>query len=1076
MRKLIILSILTLIAFQAVLAKEGRLLRYPNTSDTHITFCCGGDVYTVPIEGGLARQITTSKGYEMFPRFSPDGKTIAFSAEYDGNREVYTMPATGGTPERITYTMDMGSSIPARMGPNKIVMGWTNDGGKILYRSRKESWNPFIGKLWLVDKDGGLPDDLPLPRGGFASYSPDGSKLAYNRIFREYRTWKRYRGGMANDVWIHDFNSRETINITDNDAQDIIPMWHRNKVYYLSDRDGRMNLYVYKTETEETEKLTNYTDYDIKFPSIGPSHIAFEKGGYIYLMELATEQINQVNIEIAGDFPYTRNEIAKVKDKIKQFEIAPDAKRALFSARGDVFTVPEKKGKIRNLTESAGAHDRSAVWSPDGKWLAYISDKDGKNEIYIMKGDGSDVIQLTDDADTYRYSLEWSPDSRKILCSDKKMRLYYINIENKKQTQVKKSDFWEIRNYTWSPDSKWIAYTDYLESETPVIYLYDLENDESHKITGDFFRSAQPEFSENGKYLFFLSDRTFKPKLGSFELNYIYENMTTIFGLTLQDTVESPFAFESDEVEVEDSKSKSSKKDDDGDLRIDLDGLQDRLFEFPVDAANYTHLTSVDNKLYYVKNEPGKKPAFYVYDLEKQEEKQIGEFSGYEISRDGKKILFKHDKDYYIEKLDAKVKPEDGKLDLSNMKSTVNHREEWNQIFHEAWRQLKWFFYAPNMHGLDWEAVREKYEPLLPHVVHRKDLTYVIGEMIGELNCGHSYVGGGGEMTKVDPVNIGLLGIDFELDRSSGFYRIMKIYPGRSWDENTRSPLTEPGIKIDEGDYIIAIDGKTMTSEYHPYKACVDKVKEYVTLKVNDEPQKQGAEEYTVKTIKSENGIRYLDWVEKNRKKVDSMTNGKVGYVHIPNMMTEGLNEFVKYFYPQIRKEGLIVDVRFNGGGFVSQMIIERLNRILTMVGNARNSEHVSTYPDAVFTGPMVCMLNQFSASDGDIFPYNFKQNNLGKLVGKRSWGGVIGIRGSLPLLDGSYLYKPEFSHFSADGEWILEGVGMSPDIEVDNDPAKEYQGIDQQLNKAVEVILEEIEIYEGPTIPEVPEYPDRSK
>ena len=1076
MKRFSIAFLILIVAAPFLRSEDTRLLRYPAVSDSEIAFVYGGDIYTVDINGGLARKLTNSDGFEIFPRFSPDGSQIAFSGEYDGNREVYLMPANGGEPKRLTYSPDMTASLPERMGPDKVVMGWTPDGKDILYRSRKASWNAFTGRLYLVDTKGSLPEELPLPRGGFASYSPDGKKLAYNRIFREFRTWKRYQGGMADDIWIYDFNTKKTEQITDNKAQDIIPMWAGNKVYFLSDRTKRMNLYSYNISTKETKQLTNYSDFDIKFPSLGKNHIVFEKGGYIYLLDLSNDKVSKVNIQVAQDFPYARTEIVNVGNKINSYEISPEGNRALFTARGDIFTVPREKGRTYNLTKSSGANDRNAVWSPDGKWIAFISDRSGEDEVYMMKPDGSDVIQLTDDAESYRFSLKWSPDSKYLLCSDKAMKLYYIDISSKKVTQVAKSKQWEIRDYKWSPDSKWIAYSDGADNGFSVVYLHSIEKNDTYPLTSEFFESRSPEFSEDGKYLFFVSNRTFNPQLGNFELSYNYRDMSTIFGITLQADEPTPFAYEEDKVAVNDgdNKKKSKKNKDDESKGIDIDNISRRIFELPVKAANYGGLKSIDNKLYYVVGGAGIKPGLKVFDFDKKEESEVGSIRGYEISADGKYILFRSGKDYYIEKLGAKVKPGDGKLDLDNMEITLDRREEWTQIFNEAWRQMKYFLYDPNLHGVDWNGVKKSYSELLPYVIHREDLTYIIGEMIGELNVGHAYFGGG-DAPKTKKIPVGLLGVDFELDPGSGFYRIAKIYPGRNWEEGTRSPLTEPGIDVKEGDYLVMIDGDKLSAELHPNKALVNKAGKFVELKVNSRPSVTGAKDINVKTIAHENGLRYLDWVETNRRKVDEATDGQVAYIHIPNMMFEGLNEFVKYFYPQIRKKGLIVDDRFNGGGFVSKMILERLRRIMTMVGNARNQEVVSTYPEAVFTGPMLCMTNEYSASDGDIFPYNFRQNNLGKTIGKRTWGGVIGIRGSLPFVDGSYLNKPEFSHFSVDGKWILEGEGFTPDIILDNDPAQEYSGNDQQLNKAIEIILEEVKNYKGPKIPEVPQHPIRN-
>ena len=1075
MKNYFLTLMLFLFSLQLINAEEARILRYPNSSDTHISFVHGGDIYTVPIAGGIARRITSSDGIEMYPRFSRDGSKIAFTAEYDGNREIYRVPSIGGQPERLTYSMDIEQGLPERMGPDKIIMQWTKD-DEVLYRGRSQSFNVLVGDLFLVDTVGRLPEKLPLPRGGYASLSPDENKIAYNRIFREYRTWKRYRGGQADDIWIYDFQTKELKNITDNPAQDIIPMWVGNKIYYMSDRDDIMNLFSYDVLSGQTKKVTDFTEFDVKFPSIGTKHIAFQNGGYVYLLDPATDEYNKINIEIANDFPNARNTIVNVKDKITSYGIAPDGKRALFTGRGDIFTVPKEKGNIVNLTKNPGAHDRSAVWSPDGKWIAFISDKSGEDEIYLVKPDGSDMMQLTDDAQSYRYGLMWSPDSKKILCSDKSLRLYYVDIATKKTTEVRRSKQWEITEAAWSPDSKWIAFTDLIGNYQPVVYLYNLNSKETTPVTDEFFASSSPLFSPGGKYLFFVSDREFKGETGAFEYNFVFNEMSKIYGVTLQDTSANPFVKYESDIVGEDDKKSSKKDKEQEDIRIDLEGIQNRIFEFPVPAANYSSLTATkDHKMFYFRTQENQKRKLFVYDFPEKEEHELGEVNGYEISFDNEWIIFRKDKDYFIEKLTAKPKPEKGKLALDKMEVKLDKKAEWNQIFDEAWRQMKYFFYDPNMHGLDWDAVYKRYKPLVDHVVHRADLTYIIGEMIGELNVGHAYVGGG-DAPKVEEVPIGLLGAEFELDEGSGFYKFTKIFPGRNWDTKTRSPLTEPGINIKEGDYLIAIDDNKLTAVNHPFKELVNKANAWVKLTYNSSPSQSGAKEVWVKTIDNESGLRYFDWVEGNLEYVTEKTNGRVGYIHIPDMgFSNGLNEFVKYFYPQIRKEALIIDDRYNGGGNVSPMIIERLRRELAVVKNARNQQMVFTTPNAVMTGPMVCLINEQSMSDGDLFPYQFKRMGLGKVIGKRSWGGVIGIRGSLPFLDGGYLYKPEFANFGVDSEWILEGVGMVPDIEVDNHPARVMAGEDQQLDKGIEVIMEELKTDRKPKIPSVPPYPDKS-
>lgn len=1073
----LLLSLLFIISINTLSAEEARILRYPNASKEHVTFTHAGDIYVAPIAGGLARRITSSEGREWTPRFSPDGRTIAFSAEYDGNREIYTIPAMGGSPERVTYSMDI-PGASERMGPSKLIMQWTSNGQDILFRSREESWNLMVGNLFLIDKNGGMTRDLGVPRAGFGTLSPDEKKMAYNRVFREFRTWKRYRGGQADDIWIYDFNTKTIENITNNPAQDIIPIWMGNKIFFVSDRDFTANLFVYDLSTKETRKVTDFKTFDVKFPSKGEGGIAFENGGYLYILNPETEKYQKVTIEIAEDFADAREKIVDVSDKISNYEIGRDGNRALFGARGDIFTVPAEKGKTYNLTNTSGIHERSSVWSPDGKWIALVSDESGEDEIYIMKPDGTDKKQLTDDAESYRFELRWSPDSKKLLASDKAMKLYYIDIDSKKRTDIAYSRYWEIRDYRWSPDSKWVVYSEATENEMTGVYVYSLDKGKSYLVSDEFFNASQATFSSDGKYLFFVSGRSFNPTLGNFELSYVYNDLNKIYGVTLQDTLHSPFGFEDDEVEVveENDKKKKKKKDDseDSGITVDIENIKERVFELPLRNGNYWQLTSVGNKLYYCKS-VGETRGTFVFDFDKKEEDKVGDFTGYEISADEKKILFRQGKNYYISNLKNNIKPGDGKLNLGNMKKDLDRREEWSQIFWEVWRQMNYFFYDPGMHGYNWKEIGENYSKMLPHVQHRDDLTYVLSEMISELNVGHAYVGGG-EMPSVDAVKIGLLGVDFEDKKENGFFKIKKIYNGHSWDKSTRSPFEDLGVNVREGDYIIEIDGVSMKELDNPYEALIDKADKFINIKVNSKPSESGAKSYDIKTIGSEKNLRYHDWVETNRMKVEKATNGKIGYVHIPNMMQEGLNEFVKYFYPQIRKEGIIIDDRYNGGGFVSPMIIERLRRELSMVTHARNMRELFTKPNAVFTGPMVCLINEISASDGDIFPYQFKLYGLGPVIGKRTWGGIIGIRGSLPIVDGGYLYKPEFGNMAAHGEWVVEGEGVSPDIEVDNDPAKEYAGEDEQLDKAIEVVLEELKTNKKQQIPELPEFPNKNK
>ncbi len=1082
---LLILLLSTTIIF-ALSQDEGRLFRFPAIYDSQIVFTYAGDLYTVSVNGGIARKLTTHSGYEMFPRFSPDGKYIAFTAQYDGNTEVYVMPSEGGVPKRLTYTATLErDDVSDRMGPNNIVMGWTPDGKYVIFRSRMKSWNAFQGKLYKVSLDGDIPEELPLPRGGFCSFSPDGKKLAYNRVFREFRTWKRYRGGMADDIWIYDFETKKTENITNNPASDIIPMWYGDKIYFLSDRDEnkRMNLYVYDLKTKQTRKLTNFKDYDIKFPSIGKNAIVFEYGGYIYKFDLKTEKAEKVPIIIADDMANGRGGVIKVADFITDYDISPDGKRALFVARGDIFTVPAKEGQTRNLTSTSGVHERDAVWSPDGKYIAYISDASGEDEIYIIPQDGSGKpIQLTSGEDTYKYHIVWSPDGKKIMWSDRKLRLRYVDVQTKKIKDVAQATAGEIRQYSWSPDGKWIAYVKPEEEGLSKIYLYSLEKDESYEVTDGWYSSYSPVFSSDGKYLIFVSDRDFNPIYGRTEFNHVYQDMARIYLITLSKSIESPFKPTSDEVKVseeakpgaqEQSKKETSQDKKAVNVVVDLDGIKDRIIGVPITPSNYTNIGYVSDKIYYIRRGlKDEKPLLLMYDLNEKKETEIGQFNNFIISFDGKKMLVVREKTYAIIDLPkSKVELKD-KLDLSGLEVNLDRRAEWTQIFNECWRQMREFFYDPNLHGVDWEGVKKRYEALLPYVNHRADLTYIIGEMIGELNAGHTYVGGG-DLPKIEKTRVGLLGAELERDKKSGYYRIKKILKGQNWDKNLRSPLTEVGVNVKEGYYILAVNGKSVKEMRNIYESLINTVDKQVKLRVNSQPKEEGSWEVTVVPIGDETRLYYYNWVQSNIEKVEKATNGKVGYIHIPDMGIMGLNEFVKHFYPQLRKKALIIDVRGNGGGNVSPMIIERLRREIAMVSVSRYMSPTPN-PRDMHYGPKICIIDEFSASDGDIFPYRFKKYGLGKLVGKRTWGGVIGIRGTLPLVDGGYLNKPEFAVYGAEGEgWIIEGYGVEPDVYVDNDPAKEYEGIDEQLNKAIELILEELKTKEK-KLPPIPPYPKK--
>jgi tricorn protease len=1076
---------------------ETRLLRFPATNGKEIVFSYAGQLYSVPVAGGVARRLTDGPGYAIFPRFSPDGGTLAFTAQYDGNTEVYSMPATGGTPKRLTFSATLSrDDVADRMGPNNVVMGWRNTSPEIVFRSRARSFNPFIGELLTVGLDAEVPAQLPVPRGGFVSFSPDDSRIAYNRIFREFRTWKNYRGGMADDIWIYDLKSGKLENITQNDAQDIFPMWAaNNRVYFVSERTGRGNLFVYDLATKATRQLTQFTEFDVKFPSLGPDAIVFEQAGQVWRLDLKTERSAPVSIRVQEDFVTRRPALQSVARWTQGVELSPDGQRATVVARGDVFTVPAKNGPTRNLTQSPGVHERSATWSPDGRWVAYLSDASGEFELYVQAQDGkSPATKLTSDADTYYFLPRWSPDSKQLAWADRLSRLRVVDVESKKITSVATNPAGIIRDFAWSPDSQWITWTrDHLQTPSQVM-LTRLTNGETVAVTDGWYDANSPRFSDDGKWLTFASARDFNPIYSDTEWNHAYQNMERIYLVALAKSTASPFAPMSDEVAVASAAAppkatgaadgggeKAERKSDAANKPstppatvIDLEGLAERIVALPITPSGYGPARMIGDRIFYRRRPGGpvtgggggegfgagtaSRSVVAFYHLKDRKETEVINADAFEISSNGKRALVRVGRDWSIADLPAgrlELKPEN-RLDLTAVEAVVDRTAEWTQMFNESWRQMRDFFYTPNLHGVDWPAQQRKYAALLPHVATRNDLTYLIGEMIGELHVGHAYVSGG-DRAEAPRQPTGLLGAQVSRDAASRAYRIDRILKGQNWQTRTRSPLTEIGVNVREGEFILAVNGKPVAQLENLYTALVGTVGRHVTLRVNDKPSDEGARDVTVVPIADEGPLYYHAWVEKNIAHVAARTGGKVGYLHIPDMGPEGLNAFVRRFYPQLDKAALVIDVRGNGGGNVSPMIIERLRREVAMIDLRRNGQPVPN-PREQLVGPKVTLLNEYSASDGDLFPYRFRDAGLGKLVGKRSWGGVVGISGSLPFMDGGELNRPEFAKYAKDGSaWIIEGHGVDPDIVIDNDPAREFRGEDQQLDKAIDVILEEL-------------------
>ncbi len=1088
---LVILWVSIIAAGNAFCAEEARLLRFPDVHADRIAFVYAGDIYTAPRKGGQAMRLTSHEGLELFPKFSPDGRQIAFIGQYDGDAAVYVMPIEGGEPKRLTYHPGI-QRTSERFGPENIVMGWHPNGQKVLFRSRKEANDWWDGRAYLVDTAGGLPEPLPMYSAGFTSLSPDTRKVAYCPISRDFRTWKRYKGGMAQDVWIFDLNSYDAKKITDWIGTDNMPMWYRDKIYFNSDRTGTLNIFCYDVNTGESRQVTKFSEYDVRWPSLGPDGIAFENGGFIYVIDLPSEVLHQATIYLTGDRHTMRTEFVKVTDKVRGADISPDGKRATFCARGEIFTVPAKEGNTRNLTNSSGSNDRSPEWSPDGKWIAYISDSTGEEELYIVSHDGKETVRLTTDGHCHKYQPQWSPDSKTLAFSDKELNLYYVNVESKKLVKIDKADRNEVRRFAWSPDSRYLAYTKRGENRITSIFIYCFDDGSIHQVTPGFTDDYQPAFDPDGKYLYFLSERNFNPIMGSYESQFVNNAITNLFLIPLTADEKSPFAPKSDEVEIvakedetkkdekeEEKKEEKEKKKEPVEVKIDFEGIFDREVAFDLPAGNYGSLSAISGAVFYtsypIYGLQGKvgdaQTTLHKYDLKEEKDNEFASgVDGCLLSANREKALLRKAGDFYITSTsDKKASFEDNKLDLSHLEMRLDRRAEYRQMFDEVWRMERDFFYDENMHGVDWNNMYKRYNVLLPYVNNRFDLTYIIGEMIGELACSHTYCGGG-DRPRISGSKIGLLGVDFEVDPKNNRIRIAHILQGENWDEALQSPLLEPGLDVKPGDYLLAIDGREITADVNPYSLTEKTVGKTITLTVNSKPETQGTHEVTVKPIASEEALRYYNWVKDRQRHVDSASNGQIGYIHIPDMDSYGLVRFSKMFYHQLRKPGLIIDVRYNGGGWVSGLILERLRRKVVAMHASRTFAE-GPGPGTGINAHMITLLNEFSCSDGDYFPYFFRQYKLGPLMGKRSWGGVIGIRGYRPLIDGGYYTAPEFSIYNLEGKWVMENHGVEPDIEVENLPGRLVRGYDDQLDQAIDYLLAKLK-EEPKTLPPQPDPP----
>ncbi|HVP14527.1 MAG TPA: S41 family peptidase [Terriglobales bacterium] len=1083
---------------------QTRLLRFPDVHGDRVAFCYAGDIWTAPATGGTATRLTSHPGIEQFPKFSPDGKWIAFTGQYDGDEQVYVIPAVGGVPRQLTFYPARGPNTP-RNGWDNQVMGWTPDGTRILFNTLRDAGGAARRTLYTVPLEGGHETPLPMYTAGAGDYAPDAKRMVYSPLYRDFRTWKRYEGGWAQDLWLVDLATLKSENITHHPRTDRDPMWIGDRIYFASDRDGTLNLYRYDLATKQIEQVTHSTRWDVRWPSTDhASRIVYEQAGELHVLDLGSGEDAKLSIFVPDDGVAMRPAHVLAEKFIESFGLSPAGERAVFTARGDIFSAPIENGPTRNLTNSSNAHDKWGSWSPDGRSIAFISDRSGEDQVWIVDQDGmGEARRLTDGLKGMLYAPEWSPDGKSIAFSDKDGRLYVLTVADRRLREIARETRGLVEDYAWSPGGSFLAFSLSHASGFHSVRIWSSTDGSIHQVTDSLFDSRGPAWDPGGDYLYYLADHDYAPQGSRKEFNYASNRNTGIFALALRKDVKNPFPPKSDEVALGGAAADTgaaAKRGPAGDrgagpggaagaraprpaakpIRIDFDGLAGRVTRVPLPAENYRALAANAGNLLYLRagamfngRESYAKPTLAIFSIKDREESVIAEGVGeYALSADGSRLLTVESGKYNLYEAKPKVKE---KKTLSTKDLAVDRvpAQEWREIFEEVWRRYRDFFYVKNMNGYDWRALHDQYAGLLPYVAHRWDLTYVMSEMISELNNSHLYLEGGDYEIPERPV-CGLPGARFAVDPQANRYRIAKIFRGQNEEEAYRSPLTEVGVDARVGDYVLAIDGRELNGTDDIYERLRNK-KDPVTLTLNQRPALAGARRTTYRPIASEAGLIYLDWVLGNRDQVAKLSSGRVGYLHIPDMGPHGIAEFIKWYYPQIRAEGLVVDVRSNGGGNVSQQIIERLRRKLLGLRFGSNRDDAGTYPEVVFTGPMVCLINETSASDGDIFPYMFREAGLGPLIGKRTWGGVVGISGRGPLLDGGQAFVPQSGTASADGRWVIEGHGVDPDIEVDDDPISMAAGHDLQLERGVREVLERMKTHPA-KLPARPPDPVKTK
>ncbi len=1059
---------------------DTRMLTQPAISNNHIVFVYAEDLWIANRDGADPRRLTVDKGLESNPVFSPDGKMIVFNAEYDGNIDVFIVPAEGGIPKRLTW----------HPSPD-IVRGFTTDGKSVLFLSPRNAFNNRYAQLYTVGINGGMPVQLKIPNANWAAYSPDGKQMAYTPLGDAFKQWKHYRGGSISIITIFNFSNDHSIKISqpEGGCNDVNPVWMGDMIYFRSDRNGEFNLFSYNTTSKEIKQLTKFTDFPILYASAGNGVIIFEQAGYLHTYTPGDVTTKRIKVGIATDLLELRSRFVKGAKYVRSVDISPSGQRVVFDFRGDIVTLPAEKGDARNLTQTTNVHEKYPAWSPDGKSIAYFSDASGEYQLDIQSQDGKGEVKSIKLNGTGFYAdTRWSPDSKKISYCDNGRNLYIVDVASGVINKIDADELYVPGPFRylfgdWSSDSKWIAYTKVTETQFKKIFLYSVDQNRSIALTDGLSDASEPVFDKGGKYLFFFASTDDGPVINWFDQsNNDMKSTNSIYLVTLQKETISPFAKESDEEKIKEAADTTKAKKEGApatdkktpSMVIDWDGIQNRIIDLPVKAGNYGNLgMGKEGELLYVDNGDGDGPGtLHKYDLEKRKDEDVMPMNGYLLTADGKKMLYANSGNWFISGAGEKPAPGKGMLSINDIQVKIEPEKEWPQIFEEAWRINRDYFYDPGMHGANWNAMKKKYEVFLPHLSCRNDLNVVIQWMCSELAVGHHRLTNGGDYLN-DPERIGggLLGADYTVDKNR--YRIHKIYGGLNWNPNLRSPLTEPGINAKEGDYILAVNGQNVTAADNLYRFFENTAGKIVELTINATADNNGSKIVKVVPISNESALRNRDWVEGNLKKVNEATKGQVAYVYVPNTAGLGHEYFKRYFFPQATKKAIIIDERFNGGGQLADYYIDLLQRPYQAYWNMRYGKDLKS-PSASIQGPKVMIIDETAGSGGDMLPWMFRKFNVGTLVGKRTWGGLVGILGFPEFLDGGGVTAPNVAIWTKDG-FIVENVGVPPDIEVEQTPADVIKGRDPQLEKAIEIALEELK--KNPQVePKRPPFPNKVK